>query len=330
MYIGAVKSFTLRFSYTHGAHDGHEIKTRAAENRILYNRISDEADGTASYSVDLPNAGRTFLIGNVIQQGPKTGNPVLVAYGAEGATNASAELYVVNNTFVNDRAAGGTFINVAASVTTAAVVKNNLFVGPGSVISQSAATQAANLAVSDAMLVDPARYDYRLRPGSPCVNAGVDPGVAAGQPLAPMFEYVHPLNSAPRAALGALDVGAYELDGPRDAGTTDASAPSAGDASTTGAAGSGAGGADSGASGAGGRTDAGGGAGQAGAGGTTDAAADGPGGGAGGGCGCQTAPPSPAGLTVGALAWLLRRARRRRGRLRPAARPPHAPRHGHE
>jgi hypothetical protein len=62
---------------------GHDVKSRARENYILYNRISDGPDGTASYEVDLPNGGLSYLIGKVIQQGPRTDNNTIVSYGAE-------------------------------------------------------------------------------------------------------------------------------------------------------------------------------------------------------------------------------------------------------
>jgi hypothetical protein len=210
MYIGKVKRFTLRFSYSHHARIGHNVKSRALENHILYNRISDEADGTASYAVDLSNGGRSYLIGNLLQQGPRTDNPIIVAYAAEGASNGSDELFVVNNTFVNDLGSGG-FIRLG-TVTTPAVVRNNVFLGAGTVINQATAVMASNF-TGDPMLVDRAGYDYHLRPGSPCVNAGTDPGVGAGVPLQPAFQYVHRASAEARAAIGVIDIGAYELGG---------------------------------------------------------------------------------------------------------------------
>ena len=42
-----VDSFTLRYCYVHNAYAGHEVKTRAAVNYILYNRIGNEG-GTGS------------------------------------------------------------------------------------------------------------------------------------------------------------------------------------------------------------------------------------------------------------------------------------------
>lgn len=49
---------------------GNTVSSRAAENRILCNRLMDERDGNSSYVIDLPNGGRSFLIGNVLHHGP--------------------------------------------------------------------------------------------------------------------------------------------------------------------------------------------------------------------------------------------------------------------
>ena len=60
MYISEnTKFFTFRFSYTHHANVGYSgnVKSRARENRILYNQIKDEADEDASYVIDLPSGG---------------------------------------------------------------------------------------------------------------------------------------------------------------------------------------------------------------------------------------------------------------------------------
>jgi hypothetical protein len=63
------------------------VKSRAYENVILYNRIMDEPDGTSSVSIDLPNGDLSYVIGNLIQQGPLNDNPTIVTYAEEGATN---------------------------------------------------------------------------------------------------------------------------------------------------------------------------------------------------------------------------------------------------
>jgi hypothetical protein len=212
LYIDGGSRFTLRYCDVHHAREGHNVKSRAEENFIEYNRIMDEADGTSSYLIDLPNAGAAFLIGNVLQQGPLSPNTALVAYGAEGATNSSSNLFVINNTFVNDLG-DGRFIEMF-DVDTPAVLKNNIFCGGGTINTQSNDIESGNWEGDDPMLVDRAKYDYRLMSGSPCVDAGVDPDVAPERnvPLTPFFQYVQPSRSEPRVTRGwAIDIGAYEL-----------------------------------------------------------------------------------------------------------------------
>jgi len=238
MYIGHEGRFTLRYSYSHGAKVGHLVKSRAAENYILYNRLSGE-DGTASYELDLPNAGTSYVIGNLIEQGPSTQNPTFVTYGVEGTTaeNPGHALFVVNNTFVNDRTAGGTFIGVGGAITTPAVIINNIFFGGGTITTQASAMQQTNFAQGDPRLVDRAAYDYHLAPGSPCINAGSDPGTGAGFALLPSRQYVHPTSAIDRTIDGVIDIGAYEFGLPTDAGpdAPDAGSPPPPDASDAGA-----------------------------------------------------------------------------------------------
>jgi Right handed beta helix region len=49
IYIGRIRSLTVRFSYLHHAIVGHNLKSRARTNYVMYNRIVDESDGRASY-----------------------------------------------------------------------------------------------------------------------------------------------------------------------------------------------------------------------------------------------------------------------------------------
>jgi hypothetical protein len=210
MYINHVGTFVLYGCWTHNANVGHLVKSRAAVTQILYNRISDEM-GTASYEIDLPNGGTAFVIGNLIEQGPNTQNSTILNYGEEGTNpaNPGTDLYVVNNTFVNDRPNGGTFVSLAAFASPA-VLTNDVFFGPGTVTDQAGALQTTNFTM-DPQLVSQANIDYHLGPTSPCINAGSDPGMGGGMALAPTMQYVHPAAVEPRLQYGPIDIGAYEL-----------------------------------------------------------------------------------------------------------------------
>lgn len=207
LYIGHAASLTFKFNYTHHAKIGHTLKSRAQVNYILYNRIMDEADGTASYEVDLPNGGTSCLIGNVIQQGPATDNPTIICYGEEGLTNSGKDLYIVNNTIVNDRS-GGTFLSIASSASRAKVV-NNLFVGKGTVISGPADT-LTNLVTDAPEFKNKVAYDYQPTSKTPGINIGSDPGSVNGYVLIPSFMYKYNCDGISRVSQGIIDIGAYE------------------------------------------------------------------------------------------------------------------------
>ena len=112
IYIGAVRRFVLVGSSVHHARIGHNVKSRARESVIAYNRIVDEADGTSSYAIDLPNGGLAYVIGNVMQKGPRADHRRMVAYGAEGIRHPVNALYMVNNTLANDYGSFGVFVAV--------------------------------------------------------------------------------------------------------------------------------------------------------------------------------------------------------------------------
>lgn len=203
LYVGAVRSLTVTGSWLWGADVGHELKSRAATNTIVGNLV-DDADATASYSIDLPNGGLSLVAGNVVVQGPRSENSTLVSYGAEGLTNASHRLWVVHNTFVNRRSSG-TFVSLAAG--SRATLRNNLLVGPGDLTAGAVASARADRRVGTGSFVDAAAGDFRLRASSPAV----DRGVRVPRRWRPVLEYAAPAGSVRRPVAGRPDLGAFEL-----------------------------------------------------------------------------------------------------------------------
>ncbi len=207
MYIGNIKKFTIQYSYTHHAKVGQNIKTRAEENYILYNRIMDSTDGTASRSIDVPDGGLTYIIGNVIQQGPKTQNSNMVGYASESAKNDIQEIYGVNNTLVSDRITG-TYFNISNSPAVAKLI-NNLLIGENMAI-VGATEETNNLEVEGSTLIDRENYDYHLKDGANAIDAGVTPGEVHGVSLTPVYQYNHPMDKSNREIIIVIDVGAFE------------------------------------------------------------------------------------------------------------------------
>ncbi len=221
LYIGHVKSLTFRYSYSHDANVGHNLKSRADTNMIAYSRFSSTppgqtgstAAGQPSYEIDLPNAGTSYIIGNVIEQPAANQNPAIVAYGEEGATNVGSDLYVVNNTFLNDYG-DGTFLFVSGKVTTPALIQNNIFGGIGTLTSQASAIQKTNYRAAAPGFVNRAAWDLHPTASALVINAGTDPGKSAkGVSLTPVAQYKATASGEARPVIGLLDIGAYEATG---------------------------------------------------------------------------------------------------------------------
>lgn len=219
IYISTIDSFTMRYCYSHDTVEGHEVKTRANTNYILYNLLSSE-NGTGSRELQLAQGGTAYVIGNVIQQGPNSHNGEIISYGGEG-TNPNPYLYIVNNTVINLREDGtSAFLTKNNSTATGtALLQNNIFLGFGgeTLIAGSgggAVTQITNWVTTkvDAHLLDVANHDYHLTAASTgAINMGTAPGTGFNSvALSPLLQYVHLTASESRPTNGAIDIGAYE------------------------------------------------------------------------------------------------------------------------
>ena len=131
IYIGKIKRFTLKNSYSHSAKTGHLVKSRAKRNYILYNRLFEKS---SSYAIDLPNGGQTLVLGNIIYQGQDTKNSAVVSFGAEMKKHRIKyeinEMIFAYNSVLNEKKPGA-FVIVKRD--TRAMISNNLFSGPGKV-----------------------------------------------------------------------------------------------------------------------------------------------------------------------------------------------------
>lgn len=207
IYIGRIKRFTLRNSYIHDARVGHNVKTRAAENRLYYNLVAD-GGLRSSYLVDIAEGGQAYLVGNLFRQGPEADNLTLISYAAEGGRDRTDQsLYLVNNTLVND-ATTGTFIRNHGVAHTH--LRNNLFVGPGRHFTGLASSQG-DVASDAPGFVDRPGLDFHLHADSPAIDQGRDPGSSPlGIDLYPRLEYSYPTAATPRRQVGAIDAGAFE------------------------------------------------------------------------------------------------------------------------
>ncbi len=214
IYVGNIDTLIFRYSYSHGAKIGHEVKSRANVNIIEYNRITNE-NGNASRNIDLPNGGIAYIMGNIIEQSESAENSNIFGFGLEGLkNNAPHQVYLVNNTIVNNKNRGS-FIDINNEVE---FIKsyNNIFAGAGSIFLRQPKTidSAGNLRTTDIASIkfkNPNEYDYRIDEKFSLVY---NKGVKLSDPLLiPQKQYSHPLSYESRCLDNAIDIGAYEYCG---------------------------------------------------------------------------------------------------------------------
>ena len=208
IYVGSIARFTLRESYVHRGAFGHLVKSRARESYIINNRITDENGGRASYELEFPNGGVGYVLGNIIQQGAQTENTDVVSFGAEGYRWPKNEIFLVNNTLVDDLPRNGNFLRVMPG-SGRVVLINNLLLGNATLTAERQWESASNIVAQRADVASAASGDYRLRAASPLVGMAVEPGTANGVSLRLEQEYVHPLRSR-RLPAAPLNPGALQ------------------------------------------------------------------------------------------------------------------------
>jgi hypothetical protein len=128
IYIGDVALLQVTGSTFLQQYVGHHIKSRAMRTEIVGNTIKDGPNGTASFSVDLPDGGSLILRSNIMEKGPQAENHLAaVSIGEESKRNPTDELTIERNAFVNDNAAATVFIR--NMTTTAAKLVGNKLAG---------------------------------------------------------------------------------------------------------------------------------------------------------------------------------------------------------
>lgn len=209
LYIGAIRRLVVTASYSHDGRVGHLLKSRARENLILYNRLTDEHGGRASYELEFPAGGLAIVLGNVIEQSAITENGTIISFGAEGYKWSRNELYLSHNTIVNDRLQGGAFVS-ARPGTAYVLARNNVLVGRGDMSVPVSSEIRDNPVLRPSEFADIASLDYRLKRRSKTVGTAVEPGAVGEISLRPTREYVHPLRTAPISGLLGLSPGALQ------------------------------------------------------------------------------------------------------------------------
>lgn len=196
LYVGAIKRFEMRFSYSHESRGGHLLKSRARENLIEYNRLDDGRDGVASYEIDLSRSNEALVLGNVIVQSAGSPNSALLSYGAEDRGRPPlGRLAVAHNTFYSFRTNP---IFVFNHSTEPALVVGNLYSGARGTEVRGPASLEGNQTVPAAALRDPQGGNFA--PKANLQDKGTLRIKAPAGTTAPIprFEYLEPLSGVPR------------------------------------------------------------------------------------------------------------------------------------
>lgn len=136
LYVNRVDQVVVYASYFHEAKVGHQFKSRARCNVIENSYFGDLTGGTASFAMDFPNGGDVVLRGNVLQQGERAAERVLIAIGAEGAHWPQSRLQMTHNSLLGARA--GRLARTAPLIWIKAPlqhrqISSNLFVAPAGI-----------------------------------------------------------------------------------------------------------------------------------------------------------------------------------------------------
>jgi hypothetical protein len=214
LYVGRIGRFTLRGSRFYSGFEGHLVKSRARESRIAYNLIYDGEEGEASYEIDLPNGGLAWVVGNVIGQGAKGRNPVMVAFGAEGNAWPTSGLYLAHNTMVGNPWPPSWFVRVFKDRLPAATeVKliNNVTLGLGMLSPFTEGEFRGNVwALRRRALNNIYALDFGLTEASGWRGSAQPAGQGGGQSLQPTAQFKLPRGTQPITPPKAWSPGAMQ------------------------------------------------------------------------------------------------------------------------
>ncbi len=239
-----------RFGHLRAGCPGNNLKDRSAGLVVRYNWIEggnrelDLVDATDSVLVRSdPRYAKTFVYGNVLIEPDADGNKQIVHYGGDSGQTSlyrNGVLYFYNNTVISRRTDGSTLFRFStgnetgdlrnniihlpnASGSTLTLTESSLGVlymshnwfktGCASCLQTSSGNlknDGTSIAGDSPGFADEASDDFHLGVTSMCVNAGTNllAEESAADPVT--FEYVKDRAQKQRAAIGMIDIGAFE------------------------------------------------------------------------------------------------------------------------
>lgn len=228
---------------------GNNLKDRSAGLVVRANWIEggnrqlDLVDGEDSTLIrNHPAYGETHVWGNVLIEPAGAGNRQLLHYGGDsGATSdyRKGTLYFYNNTIVSRRTDRTTLMRLSTNDEGCDARNNVVYLESAAGSTLSLLDDAGVLDISHNWLepgwvtsfgtftgtlhddgtsvegaapgfVDAGQEEFRLAPGSPCIDAGAGLPAALPPELEPTLEYEKHRSLGPRAVEPPLDIGAFE------------------------------------------------------------------------------------------------------------------------
>lgn len=101
MYVNEVAQVVVTNSTFNGTKGGHNVKSRALATTVTDSTLDDGVTGTTSYALDFPNGGTVTVTNVKINQGTRSVNGAMIAFGAEGSLKTVNSLAVSDSTFTN-------------------------------------------------------------------------------------------------------------------------------------------------------------------------------------------------------------------------------------
>jgi predicted small secreted protein len=130
LYVGRIDKLFASGCYFHHANVGHLLKSRARQSVVVNCRLTDESDdaSTASYEMNFPDGGMNIVVGNIIQQSPKSPNTTIISFAEEHINIwTENELYMAFNTIINGKASTNNAIFAPSTLPNSVYLYNNLF-----------------------------------------------------------------------------------------------------------------------------------------------------------------------------------------------------------
>ena len=127
IYVGGGYLLIENSRFLSSKDEGHEIKSRARETRILGSVVAS-LEGRDSRLVDVSNGGLLIVRDSILQQGNNTSNWNLIGYGFEGYKHDYNRIELSGNIFLLDRVNGNKVLSIKnKSVKTD--IAGNVFIG---------------------------------------------------------------------------------------------------------------------------------------------------------------------------------------------------------